>query len=271
VKTKPNTKETTMHADDDFTDRFGHDYRRPSEAAEALLDDRDNLPDPRLILASTYALREMATRLADALDEPYALYSPQQAADFLAYASAALDELARAAVKIPNVLEDMRTRGDIAPGHDAHIAQAQATLGDLTCYHRADSQTPGLTQALETAARHLDAAAKGYTGFDDPGDSEYVYALAAELAGRPGVEVAAVHEPGPHEDADRVLASVDFTAGTRECCLVFDLGWEVEIRVGGDGRRNLGIRGAFGSSVHPAAIVDEALAAIEGESAADGA
>lgn len=238
----------------DYMERFDG----PDEAAEVLLGKTsDGLADPATIVVGAHALQIMAQALADALDEPYALYSPQQAAKLLDFVGSALSALGEALPKVYAAMDAAVERGDL-DGDASRLIAFERRVVDVV-QDSVDSAAGIITKA----APNLAGLARGYAGYVDEGEGAQVHKLAWELEARAGVKVDSVREPQQHADDSRTLASIEFTVGSVGYVLVFDLGWELLAEGDGDEWCNLRIRGASGSSVHPAAIVDEALSVIE--------
>lgn len=232
-------------------------YDSPSEAAEALLDGNpDNMTDPATIVGGALALQTIAQGISERLDDPYALCSPRQAADFLTFVSGTLDALGEAIPKACAAVEAARTRGDLPADSQSDIADVKAILDEVGMW------TSDSMGTLEPVAQRLANLERDYTGYVNEGEVAYVHKLAAELAGRPGIEVGTVYEPETDEYDQETLASVDFALAGVTYRLVHSTGWEVYSRDENDCHRTFEMRGAFASSVHPAAVVDEALAAM---------
>jgi hypothetical protein len=151
--------------------------------------------------------------------------------------------------------EATRARGELPSELQQRIADEQATLDEVGMW-TSDSKA-----TLEPVAQRIATLAEEYTGYTDQDDVAYVHTLADELAARPGVEAVAVYEPETNEDDVETIASIDFTLAGIEYRLAQTNGWEV--RIHDRTYAPFDMRGAFASSVHPAAVVDEALAAID--------
>lgn len=249
TKIKTSNEEKTMVQPRSFEERVNGEFSAPGEAANALLEAEDRLPDPTVTLGASFALKATAEALAVALKDRRALHSPAMAAEVLRDSWGALEALASAMQEAVEAMQLARCGGDVPDDAREALDEAEEFA------HQAATNARHAGQKAVRAARRLDSVE--YVGYTDCGRAAQFAAVVAALE-QPGVELGAVHEAGP-----RNMASIEFTYRGGTWVLVDDasmFGWEL-MRFDGETSTEVKMRAAHTSTVHPAAIADEALAA----------
>lgn len=239
-----------------FRARVGNQFDTPGEAVDALLEGGARMPDPTDTLGASYAVAATAKQLAEALQNPHALYSLQQAAEFLADAAAVLHAFTTALPRAVEAAQAAQGRGDVPDDAQAELDSCAESMADV----REDIQW--LARRVESTSRSI--AGVDYAGYTDQGRAHQFAGVVSGLE-RAGASIDVTQVP--EGDGNGV---VEFTLRGLQYALVDDrssfTGWEL-FAIENDEFQRVDMPEAHTSAVHSAAIVKGAIEAIRrGES-----